>query len=542
MCGCAIIALFTLLLPAGSTLFRTSLLLLSASFLTAAAASAQSSLTTTFANNNGGATGWSNYFDLTIQVPVAITSLDVNINTAGAMGSIDIFISSPGVSHVGNEAGSIWTLAASSQVVTSNPTGTPTNCPLQSPLVLPPGQVAMAINYVGFGMSYTNGTGTNQMFSNSELTLVAGSSTASAPGVTGTLFTPRVWNGTINYAVSTSGGFGIATAVGEGCGGSAPESFFEQFGSASPFDLTNGFAILPSGNEELVISGFNPFVVPSGTPLAMADDQTLQVTLPFGFPIRGTVVTDLFLCSNGWVALESTTSTDFSESFVELFSGPRRVCAMWDDLNPAAGGTVHAEVDPTNPNTFHITFTDVPEFGGSGANTFQYSFDSSGIIDVKYGAASVADCLVGFSHGNGAASVPPTDLSDPALTISLGDGTPDLALRGGARPVLGTTATVVTDNIPGGAASGVLLMGFNGFNPGLDLSGLGAPGCRLFTSGQLSVMFPASGTMATSSFPIGNDMRLQGLNVHIQSAVLVPGINALNLILSNGLVWTIDQN
>ncbi len=80
---------------------------------------------------------------------------------------------------------------------------TPTNVDVAD-FFLAPGSYGMALRYVGVGMRYTNGTGTNQFFSNSdvELTLGQARSTTAAPFTGGTLFSPRVWNGTIYYSVS----------------------------------------------------------------------------------------------------------------------------------------------------------------------------------------------------------------------------------------------------------------------------------------------------------------------------------------------------
>lgn len=506
-------------------------------------ATAQTSLTTLFATNNGGGAGWTTYFDLTVQVPLAITSLDINAITAGVTGSVDIYATASGGTHVGNEFNPVWTLLGSSSQVVSSTTNFPTTCPLTSPLVLPPGTYGIGIHHVGLSPAYTNGTGANQTYSSGEMTLSAGSSSALAPGQTAQLFTPRVWNGTIHYTITSGAGFGSAATVGAGCGGSGPETFYEVFTTPGSFDLTTGFAILPGGAEDLVIPSFSPLVTPSGAPLAMSDDFTTPVNLPWPFPSRLGPLQSVWLCSNGWLAFEATTLTDYTESTAELLSGPARLCAMWDDLNPSAGGTVHAELDPNAANLFHITFTAVPEFGSSaGANTFQYSFDAAGTIEVKYGAASVQDCLVGLSYGHGAAAVTASDLSDPGLFLTVGDGNLPLELRGGMRPVLGRTASLTTDEMPAGATGAALLLGYAGYDPGIDLSGLGMTGCALYTTGEFPVPFPAVGSSQTVMFPIGFDTRLVGAQIHIQSAVIVPGRNPAGLVLSNGIVWTLDQN
>jgi hypothetical protein len=51
---------------------------------------------------------------------------------------------------------------------------------------------------------YTNGTGSNQFYSNADLSLTLGSAMNRAFDASASLFSPRVWNGTIEYSASTA--------------------------------------------------------------------------------------------------------------------------------------------------------------------------------------------------------------------------------------------------------------------------------------------------------------------------------------------------
>jgi hypothetical protein len=76
-----------------------------------------------------------------------------------------------------------------------------------------------------------------------------------------------------------------------------------------------------------------------GTPLDYSDDQTGQFTLPFTFKYYGVNYTQVSICSNGWVALGSTTSTDYSNSGIPNADGPpAMVAGVWDDLYPGTSG------------------------------------------------------------------------------------------------------------------------------------------------------------------------------------------------------------
>lgn len=58
-------------------------------------------------------------------------------------------------------------------------------------------------------------------------------------------------------------------------------------------------------------------------------------------------------------------------------------------------------------------------------------------------------------------------------------------------------------------------------------------GCTLFVSiDQEFVLANVSGT-ATWNLPVPNDLGLLGLDAYVQGAVLVPGFNPANLVVSN---------
>jgi hypothetical protein len=76
-----------------------------------------------------------------------------------------------------------------------------------------------------------------------------------------------------------------------------------------------------------------------GTPLDYGDDQTGTFTLPFTFRYYGVNYTQISICSNGWIALGSTTSTDYTNSGIPNADGPpAMVAGIWDDLYPGTAG------------------------------------------------------------------------------------------------------------------------------------------------------------------------------------------------------------
>jgi hypothetical protein len=55
-----------------------------------------------------------------------------------------------------------------------------------------------------------------------------------------------------------------------------------------------------------------------------------------------------------------------------------------------------------------------------------------------------------------------------------------------------------------------------------------------------SIPFTVAGPTVRHAFPIGNAQSLVGSNVCLQSVSDAFGLNALGLVVSNGLAWTID--
>lgn len=156
-------------------------------------------ITTLFAANNQGAVGGANYFDLTVLNPLGVTIEKLWVNTP-ITGSINLGVYTRSGTAIGNE-GTLtgWTLAS---------TGTGTGASLNNQSMvdvvdfsLAQGLTGFALDAVDFDFHYTNGTGSNQSYSNTDLSLSLGSATNGNLG-TGGAFNPRVANISIEYSVN----------------------------------------------------------------------------------------------------------------------------------------------------------------------------------------------------------------------------------------------------------------------------------------------------------------------------------------------------
>jgi hypothetical protein len=492
-----------------------------------------------FAANNGGSAGGAVFFDVTASAGVVLTDFVCNLQTAAASSTVGVDVYTTPNTYVGNEANAgAWTLVGSaSGVMTARDQRT--ICTLASGVVLTPGSYGIALVATGGAAhAYTNGTGANQNFSDAFLNVTLGA--AMNVPFSGSPFTPRIANLEICY--NPAAGFATATAFGSSCGAGGPENLYELFTTNNDLSNYQGLNAIWTGSSYVIVPGASAIVAPTGTPLALTDDSTLQVTLPWAFPTERGSTNDVWVCSNGWVALETTTSNDLSESVAELLSQFARIACLWDDLNPASGGGVYAEVDPSNPGKFHITYLNVPEFGQATPNTVQLSLDASGNWELKFGAIAALDGLVGYSQGNGVGPSGAVDISALNAPVTFGDGSPAPSLISIARPVIGQTATTQTNDIPTAIRGAFHLYSFNAIPNGLDLTGAGAPGCFLLGTSEVDVGFSTAGGTAQHSLAIPADNSLIGANFYGQSVMLAPGLNGLGVITTNGIRWTFDVN
>lgn len=352
---------------------------------------------------------------------------------------------------------------------------------------------------------------------------------------------------TVAVTARVPGGTSVASvaSVGSACGQCTP-GVYEQFG-AGAFDLNNSrMSMMPTSGGYAVSSGTATFVPPVGTALALTDDSEATVTLPFAFPFPGGTTTTLHVCSNGFVSVGSngTSYTPSGGGFMGFAN--RSWSAGWHDYNPVATGTTGRVLVDSNASRVLITWNAVPSYGNAAStSTFQYQFLPSGQVDIVWQTMGTGGngFLVGYKPAGTMIDPGGSDLSAvvPAGFTLCPQTVAPLTLATGDRPVLGTTMTLTTTNVPAGSPFGSMVLSLQQAVPPQDLTALGMPGCFNHTVGGNTYLFLAPSSSYGMQLTVPNTASLVGVSVVAQASTWSPPLTPLGAITSNALVMLVGQ-
>src|SRR6185503_13645496 len=110
----------------------------------------------------------------------------------------------------------------------------------------------------------------------------------------------------------------------------------------------------------------------------------------------GTSYGTCYVGSNGYITFGSG-DTNYVESLSSHFSLPR-VSALFDDLDPGAGGTISWK---QLADRFAATWQSLPEYGTVNSNNFQIELFFDGRIRITRLGITATDGLIGLSQGLG---------------------------------------------------------------------------------------------------------------------------------------------
>jgi hypothetical protein len=181
-----------------------------------------------------------------------------------------------------------------------------------------------------------------------------------------------------------------------------PDFFTQLFTSDNDLDnLSLSFSPNNSNDFYLACAGAIselPTDPTGGTTLSLSDDSYVAVSLSGGATVSlyGVSYSSFYVGSNGYITFASGDS-NYTESLDAHFNQPR-VSGLFDDLNPAQGGTVSWK---QLSDRAAITWLNVTEYGAGNQNTFQIELYFDGRITISYLAIAATDGLAGLSAGNG---------------------------------------------------------------------------------------------------------------------------------------------
>jgi len=154
---------------------------------------------------------------------------------------------------------------------------------------------------------------------------------------------------------------------------------------------------------------------PDGVAIALGDDDSREVPLPFAFPFFGKNYDKAFVNSDGNLTFEAADNASTSRTLARLISGPPRVAPLLADFDPGAGGRV---TTTSSAQAFSVKWTDVPQFEIPDKNTFELTLFPDGRVAFSYDATSLTSAIregaSGISAGGGPEGLQTTDLSAAA--------------------------------------------------------------------------------------------------------------------------------
>lgn len=182
-----------------------------------------------------------------------------------------------------------------------------------------------------------------------------------------------------------------------------PLGYFTELFDSGNNDMANRtLTFIPIGSRHYyslctVSASEFPVDPAGGTNVALHDDDYYEVRLQGNtVNLYGNSYDTFYIGSNGYITFVSG-DTHYLEQFDEHFALPR-IAALFDDLNPYAGGTVsYKEL----PDRVVVTFQNVPEFNLTTTNSFQVEMFFYGKIRITFLNIAAVDGLTGLSQGNG---------------------------------------------------------------------------------------------------------------------------------------------
>jgi hypothetical protein len=181
-----------------------------------------------------------------------------------------------------------------------------------------------------------------------------------------------------------------------------PDFFTELFSNNNDLDNLS-LSFTPNGSSDFYLACAEaitelPTDPTGGTTLSLSDDSYAQVNIGAGANVLlyGASYNHFYVGSNGYITFTSG-DTNYTASLDAHFNQPR-VTGLFDDLNPAQGGTVSWK---QLSDRIVVTWLNVTEYGAGNQNTFQIELYFNGQLKINFLALACTHGLAGLSAGGG---------------------------------------------------------------------------------------------------------------------------------------------
>jgi hypothetical protein len=152
-----------------------------------------------------------------------------------------------------------------------------------------------------------------------------------------------------------------------------------------------------------------------GTPVALGDDDALEVPLAKPFNFQGVARNSVFVNSNGSLSF-GAGDTDFDATVPNFLAGPPRISPLWTDLDPTGSlGNPGVILVDTSSRPAAVHFVSVSQFFSSNPNYFTAELHDRGGIVLDWGPTARGSALVGVTQGAVTTDPGATDLSRRGL-------------------------------------------------------------------------------------------------------------------------------
>jgi len=143
-------------------------------------------------------------------------------------------------------------------------------------------------------------------------------------------------------------------------------------------------------------------ITATGTSVALADEGSVMVPLPFPFSYFGETKTSVLISANGYLTFGGEGARWWNFPIPNIDVPNDLIAAFWDDLSPPLGGTIHYEYDSAL-DAFIVQYTNILRYGGGLPNTFEILFHADGSILFQYNSMQgvLNQSTVGIENSDG---------------------------------------------------------------------------------------------------------------------------------------------